>query len=53
MGFFGAGADRDRAERGQESLMAAREYLSGLIAQRRQKPGADLISILISHTGAE
>jgi cytochrome P450 len=47
MGLFGAGADQDRAERGQASLIATREYLSGLIAQRRQKPGADLISILI------
>jgi pimeloyl-[acyl-carrier protein] synthase len=47
MALFGAGAEHDRAERGQRSLIAAREYLSGLIEKRRQKPGDDLISVLI------
>jgi cytochrome P450 len=47
MGLFGGGAEHDRAERGQKSLIAARQYLTALIEKRRQNPGEDLISILI------
>jgi cytochrome P450 len=45
--LFGGGADANRIDRGQQSLAAVREYLSRLIAQRRQRPGNDLISTLI------
>jgi len=46
--LLGAGADAARAERGQRSLRALREYFVGLIAQRRHKPDSDVISALIA-----
>ena len=45
--LFGGGADPERIERGQQSLIAVRGYLSRLIAERRRKPGDDLLSTLI------
>ncbi len=45
--LLGGGADPERVERGQKSLIQVREYLGRLIAERRKSPGTDLISVLI------
>ena len=45
--LMGGGADAARVERGQQALIAVREYLGRLITPRRKKPGNDLISTLI------
>jgi cytochrome P450 len=47
IGLLGAGADADRAVRGQRSLGELREYFKHLIALRRRNSGDDLISALI------
>lgn len=62
---FGAWADRILAFQGvnrpneqvlveaQEALLAAREYLTELVAIRRSDPGQDLISLMVGATGEQ
>ena len=47
IGLLSAGADAERAERGQHSLRDLRDYYRRIIGERRNRPGEDLISALI------